>query len=245
MVYFVALEIIADNFTPESPGKATVSCQFFRKKTSLSRQKLIRILKFCEKKDRLFVVEDGRSLSLNCPRFADLCDEYTRKQLRSKSGECPDQHPENVRAEVRSKIKDKDKKKTNINITRGAREGEGLVEVIWGFFKKHEDKWAPDEERDKKWIVERILSGDTFRGMDIRFHAASWADWVSDRRSQGKGPKGGKFPVNYKSSLLNWLKGQADKQRGQGITYTGWSEEGKYCVEHGTYLGHDKCPRCM
>ncbi|MBU8921299.1 MAG: hypothetical protein KOO63_05720 [Bacteroidales bacterium] len=84
MVYFVAMEIIADNFDVDSPGETTISCAFFRKKTALSRQLLLKILKFCDKKGRLFVTEEGRHLTLNCPKFAKLCDNYTQTLLRSK-----------------------------------------------------------------------------------------------------------------------------------------------------------------
>jgi len=90
MVFFGTLEIMSREFDIKAPGTCTVSTRFLTKKFQLSRQKTVKILNFCEKKGRVFADFNGQNVTLNCPKLKDMCDEWTKKKLRSDSGVGPD-----------------------------------------------------------------------------------------------------------------------------------------------------------
>jgi len=90
LVFFGCLEVMAREFDHDSPETCTVSERFLTKKLQLSRQKLVKILKFCEKNKRIFSTFADGQITLNCPKLVDMCDEWTKKQLRSNSGVTPD-----------------------------------------------------------------------------------------------------------------------------------------------------------
>lgn len=92
VVFFGTLEILSREFDVKSPGKVTVSHNYFRRKLRLSWHKCSTILKFCEKEGRFFVSDNGRKVSINCPKFKDMCDDWTNRQLRSKFEVAPKKH---------------------------------------------------------------------------------------------------------------------------------------------------------
>jgi len=83
MVFFGTLEVMSREFNVDNPGICTVSERFLTKKLQLSRQKLVKILNFCEKKERIFVKYDKGNLTLNCPKLKNIMDNWTQKVLRS------------------------------------------------------------------------------------------------------------------------------------------------------------------
>lgn len=89
LVFFGCLEVLAREFDPISPETCTVSERFLTKKLQLSRHKMVKILSFCEKNKRIFATYEKGIITLNCPKFMEMCDEWSRKQLRSNSGLTP------------------------------------------------------------------------------------------------------------------------------------------------------------
>ncbi len=89
LVFFGCLEVMAREFHPDFPETCTVSERFLTKKLQISRKTLVKILTFCEKNNRIFAAFENGSVALRCPKFLDMCDEWTRKQLRSCSGVTP------------------------------------------------------------------------------------------------------------------------------------------------------------
>jgi len=90
LVYFGCMEILADKFDVECPGKVTLSWAYLRRKLHLKSVTIRNVLTFCQEKDRINSVSEGKHVTLNCPKFAALCDEYTNKKLRTKSGLTPE-----------------------------------------------------------------------------------------------------------------------------------------------------------
>lgn len=90
LVFFGTLELMADEFDPNNPGIYRISTKKLTKNLQLSRQKTVKILKYFHEKERIFIEDHGEFLLLNCPRLADLSDEYTVRQLKKVSGQTPD-----------------------------------------------------------------------------------------------------------------------------------------------------------
>lgn len=90
LVFFGTLELMADEFDIFNPGVVTLSIKKLTKNLQLSRQKTVRILRFCHekatkdptKKTAFFVDINKNHVTLNCKRLAELCDEHTRKLLK-------------------------------------------------------------------------------------------------------------------------------------------------------------------
>lgn len=107
LVFFGTLETMSREFDIETPGICQISFSFLRKKLQLSAKKVTKILDFCEKKERIYYALEGDKMTLRCPKLKDLCDEWTKKQLRSKSVPAPPQE-----LEVDLEEEEEDKKKT-------------------------------------------------------------------------------------------------------------------------------------
>lgn len=117
LVFFRVLELMSREFNVDNPGISTFSVDFLKKKIPISRKKILKILHFFNKRQRIFVSfhngEQQNMVTLNCPKLKKLTDEFTRKLLpgkvRSKSGVTPVQ-------EVRSKKKEQDNKEQPVYI---------------------------------------------------------------------------------------------------------------------------------
>ncbi len=96
LVFFGTLEMMADEFDINQPGISRFSVRKMTKNLQLSRQKLIKILKFCDEKERIFSTIEGDHVLLNCPRLKELSDEYTEKILKKKSGQTPDSNRDKI-----------------------------------------------------------------------------------------------------------------------------------------------------
>ena len=101
LVFFGTLELMAREFDVDNPGVVQLPMRFLTKKLQLSRQKTVKILTFFAEKTvekhskvpRFSFVIKGKYITLNCPKLKDLCDEWTKKQLRSDSGVSQDSLP--------------------------------------------------------------------------------------------------------------------------------------------------------
>jgi len=83
LVFFGILEMMAREFDIKSPGKVTLSRNYCRRKLRLSWHKCSTILKFCENEGRFFVSENGRRVTINCPKLKDMSDTFTQRELRT------------------------------------------------------------------------------------------------------------------------------------------------------------------
>ncbi len=138
LVFFGTLELMADEFDIKNPGISTFSIKKLTKNLQLSRQKAIKILKFCDEKKRIFINIQGDNLTLDCPRLKELTDEYTQKQLSKMSGQTPDSNrdklrPKEAEAEAEAEVKPikRESKKTDSRIK---------VFIDW-YFKMYEMKF--------------------------------------------------------------------------------------------------------
>lgn len=93
LVFFGILDLMAEDFDIENPGEKSFSIHYLTKNLQVSRQKFVKILTFLQnfpkKKGKIFHVIEGDIIHLSCPRLKDLADEYTKKQIGSKSGVTP------------------------------------------------------------------------------------------------------------------------------------------------------------
>lgn len=92
--YFRILEIMSDEFDIKNPGVNIFLIKTLRKKLQISIKKMKKIAKFFDEKNRIFYSEKLTSknptVTFNCPKLKELCDEYTLKQLSKMSGVSPD-----------------------------------------------------------------------------------------------------------------------------------------------------------
>lgn len=121
LVFFGTLELMGDEFDIFNPGTMTFSWKYLRKNLQLSRQKLTTIYTFFDEKarenktkDKGFMVSfnyDG--VTINCKKFARLCDNHTQKLLRDRAKQL--QSEDKVTLPHRSKNKEvRNKKKIYI-----------------------------------------------------------------------------------------------------------------------------------
>ncbi len=98
--YFRILEIMADEFDVNNPGVSVFLIKTLRKKLQISIKKMKKIAKFFDEKNRIFYSENSTSrnpsITFNCPKLKELCDEYTVRQLSKMSGVGPDPNRESV-----------------------------------------------------------------------------------------------------------------------------------------------------
>ena len=109
MVFFGTLEIMSREFNIETPGICEISLKFLAKKLQLSVRFITKVLDFCAKNERIFYSIKNDRITLNCPKLIKMCDEFTQKALKEKSGVDPD----TVGSEsgIRNKKKEEDKEK--------------------------------------------------------------------------------------------------------------------------------------
>jgi hypothetical protein len=98
MVFFIVLEILADELDIHNPGICSISVKKLRKNCQISVRKLTKILRFFDEKARknpktgisFFVKFNTTHVVISCPKFKKLCDEYTRKKLAALDQKNPD-----------------------------------------------------------------------------------------------------------------------------------------------------------
>jgi hypothetical protein len=98
MVFFVVLEIYADEFNIRNPEICQFSFKKLRKNCQISAKKLTKILRFFNEKAEKnagkqisFYVEFANDqLIISCPKFIKLADDYTRKKMQFLKNKNPD-----------------------------------------------------------------------------------------------------------------------------------------------------------
>ncbi len=182
MVYFIAMEIIGDDFDVYNPGFCRVPVKYFRTKCRLSRQKLLNILKYCEGKERITVklIEgEEEELTLNCSKFADICDNYTQKLLRAM----PEQDTESVR------------KKTSQEVEKISQEEIEVEDTVpysdfYKLFPRHEGKaagekaWKKIKDKEKPEIIEALQKQIKTKHLNVedKKYCPLPATWLNGRR---------------------------------------------------------------
>jgi hypothetical protein len=89
-VFFRTLELMAREFSVDTPGENIFSIPILRKKFQISFKKVEEILKFFDEKDRIKVKflngDKLLSIHLKCEKLKELSDEFTQRNIRSKIG---------------------------------------------------------------------------------------------------------------------------------------------------------------
>lgn len=122
MVFFVVMEILADELDIYNPGICKISIKKLRKNCQISRKKLTKILHFFDEKSRKnvhleigFIVEFNTDhIIVRCKKFKKLCDDYTRKKLATIEAEKSEQSPDTRRTPVTETETEAEADKSNI-----------------------------------------------------------------------------------------------------------------------------------
>lgn len=97
MVYFITLEVLSDLFHHKSAGKVTVKWQYLRRKARLSKSRILKILQFCEsfnkESPRFLLKWDDDQITIECPKFRKLVDEYTQRLIKKDRDNNPTSKP--------------------------------------------------------------------------------------------------------------------------------------------------------
>jgi hypothetical protein len=116
LAFFGILEMMSREFDVETPGKVSLSYKYIQHKLRIRRNKLNRILEFCQRNERILYESNGKYVYLNCPKLKEMCDEFTQKLLKSKIGSESGLNQESVGSESGTEVRSKKKEVRNKNI---------------------------------------------------------------------------------------------------------------------------------
>jgi len=85
-VYFGILELMASNFNPKMPGNFSGSWKQIRNKFKCYSSSLEPILNYYQSKSKFRYIREGDSITINCPKFKEFIDDYTKRKIRDMSG---------------------------------------------------------------------------------------------------------------------------------------------------------------
>lgn len=225
LVFFGVLEIMADEFDIKNPGIVRLPLRHITKRLQLSPRKTLEILSFFGKKERkkaqISYTIDGHYITLNCPKLRELCDEWTKKQLRSKDGEDTDKlHPIEEEEEIEE---EKEIDITNNSMFDGFNLKEKMSDKTLRFWGNPKNGIIFDR-KDKKFIgIDNELIGmwkEACPAVDILLEVTKARNWIVE--------KGGKAKrSNYKSFLGGWMR-RTQERGGSNNTVT---QPQQACVE--------------
>lgn len=167
-VFFITLEIMADEFDPENPGQCRIPFKKLTKNLQLSRQKTDKILRYFDQKanetqnkNKSFLVQFEKDhVIITCNRMAELCDEYAKKEMRKISGQNPDKLRTMSGIDIEVEVdKDKDKNKKPPNPLKKGERYTGDFLRFWEQYPKKTGKdaaWKAWQKRngERPGIVE-------------------------------------------------------------------------------------------
>ncbi len=176
LVFFGTLEIMSREFDVNNPGNCQVSVKFLTKKLQLSTKLVTKVLQFCAENNRIYFSIDKDTISLNCPKLIKMCDEFTNKVLKAKSGVNPDPIGSESGTEVRSKKKEVRSKNKDIdnkisvmdNISLTDKEIEKLQADFGGDIYSRAVRYLSDYKKEKnyktrddnltirRWVIEAV-----------------------------------------------------------------------------------------
>ena len=81
-VFFRTLELMRQNFKPETSGKLNESLSFFRQKLRIRSTSIKRIYTFIGEKNKFLVEFKGGMVFVYCPNFKRYMDRYARRLLQ-------------------------------------------------------------------------------------------------------------------------------------------------------------------
>lgn len=160
-------------FKESSAGTCIIPHRFLTKKLQLSHHKLVKILKFCDENKRIFFSENGSNITLNCPKFKDICDEWTTRKLRSSSVVTPKKHHIDKEED---KEEDKERDKNKDIYSPGAFPFKEIIEHLNKLTGKNFRHNSADTQR---LIKARLNQGFTLE--DFHYvHKVKVAQWLND-----------------------------------------------------------------
>ncbi len=246
MVYFVAMEIIGDDFDVNLPGFCRVPIKYFTGKVQLSRQKLLKILNFCDENGRISVNVVGKDIELNCPKFAEFCDDYTAKLLRSASEQSTDKVQK--KSPLEKEEEREEEKKDDVGGTGAQSDPPPPTDDSPVFLK------IPLQDNTEYSITEKMVDEycELYPRLNIRQSLKECERYFRvdrpDKRNQ--------YVKTLKGRITKWLR--RDLDRGKNILTTGtpakprnpfpktvyckYCEKGNEGFEISSYEG--KCPYC-
>ena len=152
LVYFAALELLAEGFDPKFPGEVTQKWRYVRRKVRLSLQKVKKILDFCMENRKLIVTMRERDVTIKCVRFSTLSDEYTgrllKKEKESSIGILSGQYREpvgTIEEEVEEEEDIKKEPQPSADLSPSSEQiekTEKLCKILQGYFHKNFWKWV-------------------------------------------------------------------------------------------------------
>ena len=193
LCFFGTLELMAQEFDVMTPGIVRVPFKLLTKNLQLSGRKVTKILSFFQQKTRkntsklprLSFVREGPYIVLNCPKLKELCDEWTKKQLKKlgiNSGVTPDLLPpiEEEEEEEEEKKKppippsvggdDGKPKKPKKHVKRKVREYSSRFQAFWSVYPRRHGKGEASD------IFEELVE----MGIDVGHlieQAAAYGKW--------------------------------------------------------------------
>jgi hypothetical protein len=208
MVFFIVLEILADELDIYKPGICEISFKKLRKNCQISAKKLAKILRFFDEKAKKnahlelsFEVDfNDTHITIKCPKFKKLCDDYTRKKLAIIESKSPDIGGRlSSRVPARQQIKTKIKNKV---ITTGAEKN-----IDAGLFFKNKNMGGLSNLIIEKCEQIEILNQES----DHKFNIYSW---TQDKINRNGHPSAilevlDLFIIRWKKILSPWAYGQA------------------------------------
>jgi len=175
MAFFGTLEIMADEFDIYNPGVSTISIKKLTKNLQLSRQKTLKILRFCDEKAKKdprkkvsFFVDIGKThVTIKCSKLAMLCDTHTSKLVRDTSKSIRSDIEVTSSQEVRSRSRSRSKKKEK------KVKDSPKFDIFW---KEYPRKQSKDEAR-KAWEKIDTTNGNLekiMKGLELAKRSQEW-----------------------------------------------------------------------
>ena len=196
-LFFRTLEIMADEFNPENPGKNTFNFSWFLDQFSrrIDKKTLCIFFEFTEKKGRIFATIEGKQIHLNCPKLKGLCDEYTAKMTAKLSGQTPDTESGlNPEHRIRSKNKKKDLKEKKEETPP----------------QNQQIKFNPKDGNFENITKDHIADWkERFKGISIDLEIEKMKNWLIDNPHRRKKIYEYDFFIRF---ITSWLKRAMDDE---------------------------------
>jgi hypothetical protein len=189
-IFFRTLEVLSREFDENNPGTSTFSLQYFSSRFYKTNWRtLSKVLQFFQDRDRFNIQfsenKHFKEITVKCVKLKDLCDEYTQKLIKQKSGQTPDSVGTNSRIEEEVRIKNKNKNK-NKDIAKAEKKPSPEVKVFIDFYYQQFEKFfstCPHIQGGKDGaITKRLLSKielEELQNLLIKFFESS-DKWILD-----------------------------------------------------------------
>jgi len=151
-VFHIILELMGDNFNPENVGEINLSWTQINFEMRSYRKRVEKILMFYQDKGKFIVKIEGDNVTIKCPKFEELTDNYTKRLLIEKYEQTTNKLHTGVRRDYSINRIDKNRKNSSSsNVPNGT-----------------EEKWD-----DVDWITSREKDTPTDAAIAQKEHGAS------------------------------------------------------------------------